>query len=183
MAQSPPAIPSTARPAARGEIWAYGLRNPFTFAFSDHGRLYINDVGEQTWEELNVGASGANYGWPTCEGVCSRRALRRSHLHLPPLRRPGQVDHRRCFLQRRDVSRRLSRRLLLRRLRGQLHQALRPGNGPSDRVRDQRTEPGRPRRRSRRSALLPSVESKIVHRIAYGGPVRRPRRRRPRRTT
>jgi glucose/arabinose dehydrogenase len=55
---------------ARPEIWAYGLRNPFTFAFSDAGSLYINDVGQDTWEELNLGARGANYGWPTCEGAC-----------------------------------------------------------------------------------------------------------------
>lgn len=54
------------------EIWALGLRNPFTFAFSPvDGKMYINDVGQDTWEEINVGTKGANYGWPTCEGVCS----------------------------------------------------------------------------------------------------------------
>lgn len=52
-------------------IWALGLRNPFTFSFQPGtGRLFINDVGESTWEEVNEGAGGANYGWPTCEGVC-----------------------------------------------------------------------------------------------------------------
>ncbi len=50
-------------------IWAVGLRNPFTFAFQPGtGRLYINDVGEGTWEEINLGAPGANYGWRTVEG-------------------------------------------------------------------------------------------------------------------
>lgn len=50
-------------------IWAVGLRNPFTFAFQPGtGRLYINDVGEGTWEEINLGAAGANYGWRTVEG-------------------------------------------------------------------------------------------------------------------
>jgi glucose/arabinose dehydrogenase len=50
-------------------IWAYGLRNPFTFAFQPGtGRLHINDVGAQTWEEIDVGAAGANYGWPSSEG-------------------------------------------------------------------------------------------------------------------
>jgi glucose/arabinose dehydrogenase len=50
-------------------VWALGLRNPFTFAFQPGtGRLHINDVGEQTWEEINLGAAGANYGWPSSEG-------------------------------------------------------------------------------------------------------------------
>ncbi|MEW6471142.1 MAG: PQQ-dependent sugar dehydrogenase [Actinomycetota bacterium] len=50
-------------------IWAYGLRNPFTFAFQPGtGRMFINDVGQDTWEEINEGAPGANYGWPTTEG-------------------------------------------------------------------------------------------------------------------
>ena len=50
-------------------IWAKGLRNPFTFNFHpDSGLLFINDVGEATWEEVNVGQAGANYGWPASEG-------------------------------------------------------------------------------------------------------------------
>jgi glucose/arabinose dehydrogenase len=53
-------------------IWATGLRNPFTFAFQPGtGRLHINDVGEGTWEEINLGVAGANYGWPTTEGPTS----------------------------------------------------------------------------------------------------------------
>ena len=53
-------------------IWALGLRNPFTFAFNKvDSRLYINDVGQQTWEEIDEGASGANYGWPDTEGPTS----------------------------------------------------------------------------------------------------------------
>ena len=50
-------------------IWAYGLRNPFTFAVQPGtGRVHINDVGQDTWEEINVGVAGANYGWPGSEG-------------------------------------------------------------------------------------------------------------------
>jgi glucose/arabinose dehydrogenase len=50
-------------------VWALGLRNPFTFAFEPGGtRLFINDVGENTWEEIDIGAAGANYGWPDSEG-------------------------------------------------------------------------------------------------------------------
>lgn len=50
-------------------IWALGLRNPFTFAFQPgSGRLFINDVGEGTFEEINDGVAGSNYGWPITEG-------------------------------------------------------------------------------------------------------------------
>jgi glucose/arabinose dehydrogenase len=57
---------------ANRSIWALGLRNPFTFGFQPGtGRMFINDVGQGTWEEINQGLSGANYGWPTCEGACS----------------------------------------------------------------------------------------------------------------
>ena len=50
-------------------IWALGLRNPFTFAFNASGTsMFINDVGQGTWEEINEGRAGANYGWPTTEG-------------------------------------------------------------------------------------------------------------------
>lgn len=51
-------------------IWAMGLRNPFTFAFQPGtGRMFINDVGQETWEEINEGIAGANYGWPNREGT------------------------------------------------------------------------------------------------------------------
>ena len=53
-------------------IWALGLRNPFTFSFQPGvARMFINDVGENTWEEINDGIAGSNYGWPTCEGFCN----------------------------------------------------------------------------------------------------------------
>jgi glucose/arabinose dehydrogenase len=56
----------------RPEIWANGLRNPFTFAFDPGSqRMLINDVGNSTWEEIDAGQAGANYGWPTCEGTCN----------------------------------------------------------------------------------------------------------------
>lgn len=57
-------------------IWAMGFRNPFTFGFQPGtGRLFINDVGESTWEEINEGLAGANYGWPTSEGVTTNPAF------------------------------------------------------------------------------------------------------------
>jgi glucose/arabinose dehydrogenase len=53
-------------------IWALGLRNPFTFAFQPGtGRMFINDVGQNTTEEINDGIRGANYGWPESEGPTS----------------------------------------------------------------------------------------------------------------
>ncbi|MFN2577604.1 MAG: PQQ-dependent sugar dehydrogenase [Pyrinomonadaceae bacterium] len=62
---------NTAQGANRS-IWAMGLRNPFTFAFQPGTtRMFINDVGEATWEEINDGIAGSNYGWGICEGACS----------------------------------------------------------------------------------------------------------------
>jgi glucose/arabinose dehydrogenase len=53
-------------------IWALGLRNPFTFAFDPAGqRLFINDVGQDTYEEINDGIAASNYGWPESEGPTS----------------------------------------------------------------------------------------------------------------
>lgn len=61
-------------------IWARGLRNPFSFAVKPGtGRIFINDVGQQTWEEINRGAPGANYGWPRHEGPESARS------YVPPI--------------------------------------------------------------------------------------------------
>ena len=54
---------------ANRAIWALGLRNPFTFTFQrGTGRMFINDVGQNAWEEINDGMAGANYGWPSSEG-------------------------------------------------------------------------------------------------------------------
>jgi glucose/arabinose dehydrogenase len=50
-------------------IYALGLRNPYTFAVDPAtGRIFINDVGNSAWEEINQLVAGANYGWPICEG-------------------------------------------------------------------------------------------------------------------
>ncbi|WP_254510129.1 PQQ-dependent sugar dehydrogenase [Anatilimnocola floriformis] len=57
---------------ARGEIWAYGFRNPFTGDMvPGTNRLIIGDVGSDDWEEINEVAKGKNYGWPLAEGVVS----------------------------------------------------------------------------------------------------------------
>ncbi|MEO6729216.1 MAG: PQQ-dependent sugar dehydrogenase [Candidatus Dojkabacteria bacterium] len=50
-------------------IYAYGLRNPFTFAMDPlDKKIYVNDVGDTTWEEINQLQAGGNYGWVNCEG-------------------------------------------------------------------------------------------------------------------
>jgi glucose/arabinose dehydrogenase len=56
-------------------IWAYGLRNPFRAYYdAPSGRLFVGDVGGNDYatavEEVNLGARGANYGWPNCESSC-----------------------------------------------------------------------------------------------------------------
>ena len=53
-----------------GAIYARGFRNPFSFAVEPAplGEIFINDVGEQRWEEINSLKAGANYGWPRYEG-------------------------------------------------------------------------------------------------------------------
>ncbi len=50
-------------------IWALGLRNAFTFDVQPGtGRVFISEVGAASWEEVNEGAAGANFGWPLAEG-------------------------------------------------------------------------------------------------------------------
>ena len=62
---------------ANRSIWTLGLRNPFTFAFQPGtARVFINDVGQSTWEEINDGIAGSNYGWPTTEGATSNPSFR-----------------------------------------------------------------------------------------------------------
>jgi glucose/arabinose dehydrogenase len=55
---------------ARGEIWAFGLRNPWRFSFdSQSGLLWVADVGQGSWEEIDIITKGANYGWNIMEGL------------------------------------------------------------------------------------------------------------------
>jgi glucose/arabinose dehydrogenase len=54
------------------ETFAWGLRNPFRMAFDPNAsdtRFFVNDVGQNVWEEVNQGRSGADYGWNLCEGA------------------------------------------------------------------------------------------------------------------
>jgi glucose/arabinose dehydrogenase len=68
----PPDNPFVGDASALDEIWAYGLRNPWRYSFDDdQAAIYIADVGQNTWEEINVESAvvgGLNYGWNTMEG-------------------------------------------------------------------------------------------------------------------
>ncbi len=71
-----------------GEIWAYGLRNPWRFSFDRQtGKLFLADVGQNSFEEVNIIEKGGNYGWNIMEGLhcfqsvldCDRTGL------IPPI--------------------------------------------------------------------------------------------------
>jgi glucose/arabinose dehydrogenase len=67
----PEGNPFTEGTGQKQRIWSYGLRNPYTFAIHpESGRIMINDVGQNTWEEINDATiGGQNFGWPAQEGM------------------------------------------------------------------------------------------------------------------
>ena len=67
----PSGNPFTTGSAQRMRIWEYGMRNPYTLAIQPGtGKIFVNDVGEHTWEEINdCSVGGGNYGWPRAEGI------------------------------------------------------------------------------------------------------------------
>jgi len=88
--------PFVSRTDARPEIWSYGFRNPWRFSFDrGTGDLYIGDVGQNTYEEIDfqpAGASGGqNYGWNTREGRhCFRADECESNDMIDPI---AEYDH------------------------------------------------------------------------------------------
>jgi glucose/arabinose dehydrogenase len=76
-AGSPYAVPTdnpfVSRAGARGEIWSFGLRNPWRFSFdSETDDMWIGDVGQDSWEEVDyepARQAGRNYGWNRMEGA------------------------------------------------------------------------------------------------------------------
>lgn len=69
-------------PGVVKQIYAIGFRNPFRFGFTPDGKLLSGDVGQATWEELNLVRAGGDYGWPEQEGPCTPSGCGDT---LPPL--------------------------------------------------------------------------------------------------
>ncbi len=66
----PPDNPLVGQKDAREEIWSWGLRNPWRMSFDrETGMLWTGDVGQNSWEEIDILEAGKNYGWNVREGL------------------------------------------------------------------------------------------------------------------
>ena len=64
--------PFVGRSGARPEIYAYGFRNPWQISCDrETGRIWVADVGQELWEEIDIVEKGGNYGWSRFEGTLS----------------------------------------------------------------------------------------------------------------
>jgi glucose/arabinose dehydrogenase len=78
---------TTGQPAAGNPfgtlVYSYGHRNPQGLAWDSRGRLWEAEFGNSTADELNLIKPGLNYGWPTCEGVCSVSGMENPKMTWP----------------------------------------------------------------------------------------------------
>ena len=115
----------------RSKVWAYGLRNPFGYAVQPGtDEIYMGEVGWNTWEEVDHGPAGTNFGWPCYEGTGPQPFFQTNFAAqcalispvTPPLYTYNHSvwlrGDRRAVLHRRGIPGAVSRQLLLRRLLG-----------------------------------------------------------------
>jgi glucose/arabinose dehydrogenase len=78
---------------AKPEIFAFGFRNPWRIAFDKAtGKLWLGDVGQELWEEIDIVEKGGNYGWSSREGT-KAFSNRTSHEKFPPRDPVWEYDH------------------------------------------------------------------------------------------
>ena len=169
--RSRPTIRSSAMGGGvRGEIFAFGLRNPWRASFdSATGNFFIGNVGEGSFEEINLGVKGANYGWPIVEGISAKSGFHQPDLHLSARQR--RVGHRRLCLSRRK--RRPERPVFLRRLHPEhdLHAAVRwraTGSRPIAPRRSSPT-PARSTRRPRSARTRAAISTSSISAARFSG--------------
>lgn len=84
--------PFVGQPGAMGEIWAYGIRNPWKFTFDPPTKMiWLADVGYALWEEINIMQQGRDYGWHGREGT---------HCFYP---KPNGTDDTNCPMRPRET--------------------------------------------------------------------------------